>query len=112
MPFLVSAPAKSVLILQTSFLLSSPGAEKFTRGVIAAGTGARSMHPSIKRDHFPVSSMGCTSVSSYSPFKVSVTSADSGAKVPLPLVEKSVQLAGYTQIRHGHLLKCIKKALL
>ena len=36
----------------------------------------------------------CTSVSSYSPFSVSVTSADSGDRVPLPLVEKSGQSAG------------------
>ena len=64
------------------------------RGVMAAGTGARRIQPSTSRCHFPASSMGCTSVSSYSPFSVSVTSADSGARVPLPLVEKSVQSAG------------------
>ena len=57
-------------------------------------TGARRMQPSVSRCHFPASSRGCTSCSSYSPFRVSVTVADSGDREPLPLVEKSVQSAG------------------
>ena len=83
-----------MLIRQASVPPSSPGAEKFTRGVMAAGTGARRIQHSTSRCHFLASSMGCTSVSSYSPFSVSVSSADSGERVPFPLVEKSVQSAG------------------
>ena len=41
---------------------------------------------------------GCTSVSSHSPFSVSVTVQLMGVTAPKPLLEKSVQSAGYTQI--------------
>lgn len=39
--------------------------------------------------------MGWTSVSSHSPFSVSVTVQDCGWTMPSPLLEKSVQSAGY-----------------
>ena len=68
------------------------------RGVMAAGTGARRILPSLSRVHFPYSSMGWTSVSSHSPLRVSVTVQDCGRTTPRPLPEKSVQAAGYTQI--------------
>ena len=61
---------------------------------MAAGTGARRMLPSLSRIHFPYLSMGCTSVSSHSPFSVSVTVQDCGCTTPRPLPEKSAQSAG------------------
>ena len=57
------------------------------------------MQPSESRVHLPRSSMSCTSVSSHSPFRVSVTVQDMGVTAPKPLPEKSVQFAGYTQIK-------------
>ena len=45
-----------------------------------------------------VKTFTCTSVSSHSPFSVSVTVQDMGVTVPRPLLEKSVQSAEYTQI--------------
>ena len=54
--------------------------------------------------------MSCTSVSSHSPFSVSVTVQDMGVTAPRPLLEKSVQSAGYTQIMVDHLFQGIKKA--
>ena len=77
---------------------------------MAAGTGARRMQPSESRVHLPHSSMSCTSVSSHSPFRVSVTVQLMGVTAPRPLPEKSVQFAGYTQIRGNHLFQVIKKA--
>src|SRR5699024_5031261 len=73
------------------------------RGVVAAGTGARRMFPSVRRCHFPYSSMGCVSVSSHSPLSVSVTVQDCGEITPRPLPEKSVHVAEYTQIMRHHL---------
>ena len=92
------ASGVSVSTRYTSRRLSSPGTEIWIRGVMAAGTGARRMLPSLSRVHFPYSSTGWTSVSSHSPFSVSVTVQDCGRTTPSPLPEKSVQAAGYTQI--------------
>ena len=62
--------------------------------VIASGTGTRRIQPSASFVHFPVSSMGCSSVTSYSPFSVSVTEQEIGVSAPRPLSLKSVQLGG------------------
>ena len=52
---------------------------------------------------------GCSSTTSYSPFRVSVTVHDEGVSVPAPLVLKSVQSAGNMQIVAVHLLWSIIK---
>ena len=70
------------------------GMDISTCGVIAAGTGARRMHPSVSFVHLSFSSSGWTSVSSYSPLRVSVTVQDCGVRMPRPFVEKSVQSGG------------------
>ena len=58
------------------------------------GTGTRRMQPSTSRVHLPVSSIGCSRVTSYSPFRVSVTVQEMGISVPRPLSLKSVQSGG------------------
>ena len=83
---------RELLKEDTSILINPSG--KFVLGGPAADAGL----------------MSCTSVSSHSPFRVSVTVQDMGVTAPIPLLEKSVQSAGYTQIRGNHLLQGIKKA--
>ena len=69
-----------------------------TRGVIAAGTGARRMLPTCKYVHLSRSSSGWVMDSSHSPLRVSVTEQAVGVRTHRPLPAKSVASDGNTQI--------------
>ena len=71
---------------------------KLTFGVMADGTGALMIHPSLRYDHLPPLSNGCVMVSSYSPFSTSDTTHEKGLSMQMPLVEKSTEFDGYREI--------------
>ena len=65
-----------------------------TRGVMAAGTGARRMQPTCRYVHLSRSSSGWVMDSSHSPLRVSVTEQAVGVRTHRPLLAKSVASEG------------------